>query len=157
MKKIINLSLMLLLCVTLVTGCGKKKEENNNTVNDNQETNIKDEINEDGTLKEEVNNNSGVVKEQTVEGITLKNTELTSTAYTSTLKIEALNNTNEDITLDYFKVYLKDKDGNNILGDDAFAVAAVYGTIKSKESKVLYANIDRNLSEVYSISYEMVK
>ena len=32
--------------------------------------NIKDEINSDGTLKEEVNNNSGVVKEQTVEGIT---------------------------------------------------------------------------------------
>ena len=96
MKKIINLSLMLLLCVTLVTGCGKKKEENKNTVNDNQETNIEDEINEDGTLKEEVNNNSGVVKEQTVEGITLKNTELTSTAYTSTLKIEALNNTKID-------------------------------------------------------------
>ena len=157
MKKIINLSLMLLLCVTLVTGCGKKKDETNNTGNDNQENNIKDEINEDGTLKEEVNNNSGVVKEQIVEGITLKNVELTSTAYTSTLKIEALNNTNEDITLNYFKVYLKDKDGNNILGNDSFAVAAVYGTIKSKESKVLYANIDRNLSEVYSISYEMVK
>lgn len=157
MKKIINLSLMSLLCVLLITGCGKKKEESNNPVNDNKEPNIKDEINEDGTLKKEVNNNSGVVKEQVVEGITLKNIELTSTAYTSTLKIEALNNTNEDITLKYFKVYLKDKDGKNILGNDEYAVASVYGTIKSKETKVLYANIDRNLSEVYSIDYEMVK
>ena len=61
------------------------------------------------------------------------------------------------IFVNYFKVYLKDKDGNNILGNDAFAVAPAYGPIKSKKSQVLYANIDRNLSEVYSISYEMVK
>ena len=150
MKKIINILLLLLICFVLIIGCGKKKESSPNV-------NIKNEINPDGTLKEEINNNSGVVKEQIVEGITLKNIELKTTAYTSNLKIDALNNTNEDIKLEYFKVYLKDKNGNNILENNGFAIASVYGIIKSKETKVLYVSFDKNLSEVQSIIYEMVK
>ena len=66
MKKVISLSLVLLLCLTLVTGCGKSNKKE-----DNKENNIKDEINEDGTLKEDKNENKGVLKEQVVEGITL--------------------------------------------------------------------------------------
>lgn len=155
MKKVISLSLVLLLCLTLVTGCGKsnKKEDNK----DNKENNIKDEINEDGTLKEDKNENKGVLKEQVVEGITLSDVELKSTAYSSTMSIKATNNTDSAITFQYFKVYFKDKDGKNILGENGFAVASLFGTINSKESKTLNLNADRDLSNVYSISYEMVK
>lgn len=153
MKKIISLSLMLLLCLTLVTGCGKSNEKED--VIDNK--NIKDEINDDGTLKEDKNENKDVLKEQVIEGITLSNIELKSTAYSSTMSIKATNNTDSDITFQYLKVYFKDKDGKNILGEDVFAVAPLFGTINSKESKILNLNADRDLSNVYSISYEMIK
>ena len=152
MKKIISLSLILLLCLTLVTGCGKSNKKE-----DNKENNIKDEINEDGTLKEDKNENKGVLKEQVVEGITLSDVELKSTAYSSTMSIKATNNTDSAITFKYFKVYFKDKDGKNILGENVFAVASLFGTINSKESKTLNLNADRDLSNIYSISYEMVK
>ena len=153
MKKIISLSFMLLLCLTLVTGCGKRNKEETTT----DEKNIKEEINDDGTLKEDKNENKGVLKEQVVEGITLNSVELKSTAYSSTMSVTAINNTNNDITFNYFKVYFKDKDGKNILGEHNFAIATLFGTLKSKESKILSLNVDTNLSDVYSISYEMVK
>ena len=153
MKKVISLSLMLLVCLTLVTGCGKSNKKETTT----DDKNIKDEINDDGTLKEDKNENKGVLKEQTVEGITLNSVELKSTAYSSTMSVTATNNTNNDITFNYFKVYFKDKDGKNILGEGSFAVATLFGTLKSKESKVLNLSVDSNLSNVYSISYEMVK
>lgn len=153
MKKIISLSFMLLLCLTLVTGCGKSNKEETTT----DEKNIKEEINDDGTLKEDKNENKGVLKEQVVEGITLNSVELKSTAYSSTMSVTATNNTNNDITFNYFKVYFEDKDGKNILGEGSFAVATLFGTLKSKESKILSLNVDTNLSDVYSISYEMVK
>ena len=153
MKKIISLSFMLLLCLTLVTGCGKSNKKETTT----DEKNIKEEINDDGTLKEDKNENKGVLKEQVVEGITLNSVELKSTTYSSTMSVTATNNTNNDITSNYFKVYFKDKDGKNILGEGSFAVATLFGTLKSKESKILSLNVDTNLSDVYSISYEMVK
>ena len=149
MKKIINISLMLLVCLTLVTGCGKNDSKD--------KADIKDEINADGTLKEDKNENKGVTKEQVIDGITINNVELKSTTYSSTISIKATNNTNDDITLKSFKLYLKDKDDNNILGDNEFATLSVYDTIKSKESKILSTTVDRDLSSIYSISYELVK
>ena len=153
MKKIISLSFMLLLCLTLVTGCGKSNKKETTT----DEKNIKEETNDDGTLKEDKNENKGVLKEQVVEGITLNSVELKSTAYSSTMSIKATNNTDSVITFQYLKVYFKDKDGKTILGENEFAVASLFGTINSKESKTLNLNADRDLSNVYSISYEMVK
>lgn len=156
MKKIISLSLMLIFCFGIVTGCGKKKE-NDNPVQDNSESNVKEEVNEDGTLKEDINSNKGVIEEKVVEGITIHNAELKTTTYSSTLTISATNNTDSDITLEYFKVYLKDKDGNNILGEGSFAVASVFGTIESGQEEILNIDFDRDLSNVYDIDYEMVK
>lgn len=152
MKKVISLSLVLLLCLTLVTGCGKSNKKE-----DNKENNIKDEINEDGTLKEDKNENKGVLKEQVVDGITISDVELKTTAYSTVLSITATNNTNNDITFEYFEVYFKDKDGKNVLGDNSFALITVFDTIKSKESKPLSLTVDRNLSDVYSITYKMIK
>ena len=143
MKKIVNIGLVLLLCLFFITGC--KKEDKKNDVNDN------------GTLKEEKNNNKGVLKEQVIDGITISGVKLNSTTYSATMSINATNDTENDITLEYFKVYFKDEDGNNILGGDSFALIPVFDTIKSKETKVLSTNIDRNLSSVYSVSYEIVK
>lgn len=156
MKKIISLSLMFILCFGIITGCGKKKE-NDKPEQNNPELHEKEEVNEDGTLKEDINSNKGVIEDKNVDGITIHNVELKSTTYSSTLTISAKNNTDSDITLEYFKVYLKDKDGNNILGEGSFAVATVFGTIESSQEKILNVDFDRDLSNVYDIEYEMVK
>lgn len=155
MKKVMSIILIIMISFMLMTGCGKiNKKDENSIPEDNK---IKEEINDDGTLKEEKNENSEVVKEQIVNGITLSNTNLTSTAYSSKITIEATNNTDEDIIIDYFKVILKDKDGNNVLGDGGFAVAPVSGKIKSKTTKTLYVDFDSDLSNVMSITYEVIK
>lgn len=134
-----------------ISGCGCNKKQENPT---NNQDSIK---NEDGTLKETVNTNTGVTKIQEVDGITLSEPALVSTAYNSVLTIKAENKTKSDISLNYFKVYFKDKDGKYILTDPNYAVAPVYGTIKSNESMTLIANIDSNLNSVYTIEYEMIK
>ena len=156
MKNIAKIALISLVGLTLISGCGCSKKEETDTQKKEQEK-LKSEINSDGTLKEEVNKNKGVVKEQTVEGITLTKTNFVTTAYTTTITVVAKNNTNSDITLEYFEVYLKYKNGKNVLGDGEFAPAPVFGTIKANEEKTLTVNIDRNLSEVESIEYKMVK
>lgn len=161
MKNIAKAILISLMGLALVTGCGcsntKKDNKPNTGVDAKEQEKLKSEINADGTLKEEVNDNKGVVKEQTVEGITLTKTNFVSTAYTTTITVVAKNNTSNDITLEYFEVYLYDKNGKNVLGDGEFAVASVFGTIKANEEKTLTMNIDRNLNEVESIEYKMVK
>ena len=63
MKKVINITLMLLVCLTLVTGCGKDKSKNEDKKDDNKTT-------------VEVNNNEEVTKAQNIEGITITNTSL---------------------------------------------------------------------------------
>ena len=63
MKKIINITLMLLVCLTLVTGCGKDKSKNEDKKDDNKTT-------------VEVNNNEEVTKDQNIEGIMITNTSL---------------------------------------------------------------------------------
>lgn len=149
MKKIISLSLMLLLCLTLVTGCGKDNKKDI----EKRKNNIKSEVNDNGTLKE----NKEILKEQIIDGITISNVELKTTTYSTVLSIKATNNTNSDIAFQYFEVYFKDKDGRNMLGDNSFALITVFDTIKPKESRVFNLNVDKNLSNVYNIIYKMIK
>ena len=155
MKKL-GITLVAMVAVFSLSGCGCQKKPTETT---KPEENV---TNPDGTLKENVNTNEGVVKEQVVGNITLKDVNVVSTAYSATIRITATNNTDSDVSLSYFKIILKDKDGKNILGtnangEDEFAVAPVYGTIKAKESKTLNASIDRNLDNVASFEYELVK
>lgn len=146
-----------MLCLTLLVGCETKNEEKlkEETNKENNETNIKEEINDNGTLKEEINNN--VIKEQVIDGITFSDVEIVTTTYSSTISIKMTNNTNNDITLEYVKIYFKDKEGNNILGEGIFAVGSFFGTIETNQTEVLNINVDANLSEVYNIDYEIVK
>lgn len=155
MKNVLKMSLMSLVSLSLITGCGCTKE--GKTPEEKEKDKLQSEINEDGTLKEEINNNKGVVSDQTVEGITLSDVKFVTTAYTTSVTLKAKNNTSSDITVEYFKAFLKDKNGKNVLGDGEFANVPIYDTIKSGETKETTFNIDRSLSEVTSIEYEMVK
>ena len=140
MKKIINITLMLLVCLTLVTGCGKDKSKNEDKKDDNKTT-------------VEVNNNEEVTKDQNIEGITITNTSLVYEDGISYLKATVTNNTGSDYELNEYKINVKDNNGNIIVTMPGY----VGSVIKNGESKTVNKMISEDLSKAYSIEYEVVK
>lgn len=135
-----------LVYCALLCGCGKPKTIIDDTI-----------TNSDGTLKETVNTNANVIKEQTVGGIKLGNVNLINTNYSAVLTVDATNTTDRDIKLEYFKVYLKDENGKDILSNPNYIIVPVSGTIKVGETMKLTSNIDRSLQSVFALTYEIVK
>ena len=140
MKKVINITLMLLVCLTLVTGCGKDKSKNEDKKDDNKTT-------------VEVNNNEEVTKDQNIEGIMITNTSLVYEDGISYLKATVTNNTGSDYELNEYKINVKDNNGNII----ATMPGYVGSVIKNGESKTINTMISEDLSKAYSIEYEVVK
>ena len=140
MKKIINITLMLLVCITLVTGCGKDKTKNDDKKDDNKTT-------------VEVNNNEEVTKDQNIEGITITNTSLVYEDGISYLKATVTNNTGSDYKLNEYRINVKDSDGNIIVTMPGY----VGSVLKNGESKTINTMISEDLSKAYSIEYEVVK
>ena len=140
MKKIINITLMLLVCLTLVTGCGKDKSKNEDKKDDNKTT-------------VEVNNNEEVTKDQNIEGIMITNTSLVYEDGISYLKATVTNNTGSDYELNEYKINVKDSDGNIIVTMPGY----IGSVLKNGESKTINTMISEDLSKAYSIEYEVVK
>lgn len=140
MKKIINITLMLLVCLTLVTGCGKDKTKNDGKKEDNKTT-------------VEVNNNEEVTKDQNIEGITITNTSLVYEDGISYLKATVTNNTGSDYKLNEYRINVKDNDGNIIVTMPGY----VGSVLKNGEFKTINTTISEDLSKAYSIEYEVVK
>ena len=140
MKKIINIALMLLVCLTLVTGCGKDKTKNDDKKEDNMPT-------------IEVNDNQEVIKDQNIDGIEITNTSLVYEDGISYLKATVTNNTGSDYELSEYKINVKDNDGNIIVTMPGY----VGSIIKNGESKSINTMISEDLSKAYSIEYEVVK
>ena len=140
MKKVINITLMLLVCLTLVTGCGKDKSKNEDKKDDNKTT-------------VEVNNNEEVTKAQNIEGITITNTSLVYEDGISYLKATVTNNTGSDYELNEYKINVKDNNGNII----ATMPGYIGSVLKNGESKTINTMISEDLSKAYSIEYEVVK
>ena len=131
---------MLLVCLTLVTGCGKDKSKNEDKKDDNKTT-------------VEVNNNEEVTKAQNIEGITITNTSLVYEDGISYLKATVTNNTGSDYELNEYKINVKDNNGNIIVTMPGY----VGSVIKNGESKTINTMISEDLSKAYSIEYEVVK
>ena len=131
---------MLLVCLTLVTGCGKDKSKNEDKKDDNKTT-------------VEVNNNEEVTKAQNIEGITITNTSLVYEDGISYLKATVTNNTGSDYELNEYKINVKDSDGNIIVTMPGY----VGSVIKNGESKSINTMISEDLSKAYSIEYEVIK
>ena len=131
---------MLLVCLTLVTGCGKDKSKNEDKKDDNKTT-------------VEVNNNEEVTKDQNIEGITITNTSLVYEDGISYLKATVTNNTGSDYELNEYKINVKDSDGNIIVTMPGY----IGSVLKNGESKTINTMISEDLSKAYSIEYEVVK
>lgn len=136
MKKKFLLALSLLLVVGLATGCGcsKKQEEKKEK-------------------KENFNTNEDVVKDQEVGELKFTNTSLKVDKNYSTLVTLVSNPTSNDIEVRIFNIYVKDKDGNEIVKLEGY----VGDVIPAGESREITSNADMDLSKAASIEYEMVK
>ncbi len=140
MKKIINITIMLLVCLTLVTGCGKDKTTNDDKKEDNMPT-------------IEVNDNQEVIKDQNIDGIEITNTSLVYEDGISYLKATVTNNTGVDYELNEYKINVKDSDGNIRVTMPGY----VGSILKNGESKNINTMISEDLSKAYSIEYEVIK
>ena len=140
MKKIINITIMLLVCLTLVTGCGKDKTTNDDKKEDNMPT-------------IEVNDNQEVIKDQNIDGREITNTSLVYEDGISYLKATVTNNTGVDYELNEYKINVKDSDGNIRVTMPGY----VGSILKNGESKNINTMISEDLSKAYSIEYEVIK
>ena len=132
MNKTLKIILISLMGLSLLTGCGKKEE---------QEPPIK------------VNTNENVIKDQEVEGLTMTNTSLVYENGTTTLVTEVTNNTKEDYPVKRIKITVKDKEGNII----TTLIGTIADTIKPGESRIIDTDTPIDLSEAESIEYSVIK
>ena len=136
MKKKFLVALSLLLVVGLATGCGCSKRQEGK----------KEE-------KENFNTNEDVVKDQEVGKLKFTNTSLKVDKNYSTLVTLVSNPTSNDIEVKIFNIYVKDKDGHEIVKLEGY----VGDVIPAGESREITSNADMDLSKAASIEYEMVK
>ena len=134
MKKILTMSLTMLLALGLVTGCGCNKKE-------------------EQKVEESYNTNSGVVEDKVVEELKLTNTSLVSKGNNSTLVTLVTNPTNEDKEVRIFNIYVKDKDGKEIVTLQGY----VGGKVPAGQSREIESNVDMNLDHAHTIEYEILK
>ena len=138
MKKALITSLSLLLILGISTGCGCKK---------------KDKTNKDDKQEETYNTNEGVIEDKEVEGLKLTNTSLVSTENSATLVTSVSNPTNEDKEVRIFYIHVKDKNGDEIVTLQGY----VGGVVPAGQTREITSNVDRNLSNAYTVEYELVE
>ena len=136
MKKVISLSISMLLVMGLVTGCGCKKKEK--------------EVKEPEVT---VNTEKDVIKDQEVDGIKMTNTSLTTVDGISTLITTVTNNTKADYMLKEYTIIIKDAKGSVI----ATIPGYVGSTIKAGETKTIDSSTNADLTGAKSIEYEVKK
>lgn len=125
MKKI----LLLILSLSLITGCGCNKKEENVDNNKNDQTIIVD---------------TKVNKLDMVDFITLYEEGISEVYYT----VE--NNTEEEISYNYVICEMYDEDHNLV-----YTLKSKLGTLKAGESKDINANITLDLTKVTKTKYSV--
>lgn len=132
MKKKIIISLVMLLSVGIITGCGCKKKEKKE--------------------EKKYNTNEGVIEDKEVEGLKLTNTSLVSTENSATLVTAVTNPTKKNKKVRIFNIYVKDKEGNTIVTLQGY----VGGEVPAGETREITSNVDMNLDNAYKVEYEII-
>ena len=134
MKKVTIGIIMGVFTIGLITGCGCSKKEE-------QQEDIK------------INNNEGVIKDQTVEVFELKNTSLIYENGNTTLETVVTNTSSKDEYLAEFKIKVTDASGNEMITLTGF----VGEVIKAGESKVINSYCGEDLSTATNITYTVIR
>ncbi len=130
-KKII---VTLFICIIFITGCGCEK---------------KGEQNDKYTV------NEGVLKEKKVGNLEIFDIEMELTEDGSVFTIYFKNISNETIDIKKFKLYFKDKDGNQLLNEPK--ELDYDQSIQPDETQCIIVAIDKNLSEAVDVDYEIIQ
>lgn len=137
MNKVVKISLVALLSLSLLTGCGCNKKDKKAD---------KEEI--------KTNTNQEVIKDQELESFKFTNTSLVYQDGNSVLETLVTNTSDEKQYLEEFKIIVKDANGNEIVTMTGF----IGDSIDAKASKVITSTYGDDLStKAASISYEIVK
>lgn len=130
-----KICLITLICI-LLTGCGTKKNNKNESKKDNQ---VKIELKDDS-----------IVKEQTIDGLKISNVKMEVIDGITTYTASITNITNSNIEVDNIKIVVKD-DKNDILATLTGYIGAI---LKPNDTKNIVNTTDIDLSKAKSISYE---
>lgn len=133
-KKVTIGIIMGVFTIGLITGCGCSK---------------KGEPQED--IK--INNNEGVIKDQTVEVFELKNTSLIYENGNTILETVVTNTSSKDEYLEEFKIKVTDASRNEMITLTGF----VGEVIKAGESKVINSYCGEDLSTATNITYTVIR
>lgn len=136
------LTILLIGVFLLNTGCGCTKKEDK--LEEKKDTFVEDQVSN-------VNKSSEVIDDQEKNGFKFTNTSLVYENGISTLVTEVTNEGSEAKYLGTFNIYVKDKDGNTI----ATLSGLVDDTIEPGASKTITASISINISDAYSIEYDV--
>ena len=134
MKKIISVSILMLLVMGLVTGCGctKKEKEDKNEKPDNTPVTADDQINN-----------------LIYEGLEFVNAGVSD----GVIKTIVINNTGSVYKGSKFSMKIMDKEGNTILE----LTDEVKGSMETGTTKTIETKVDKDLSEAVAIEYSIVK
>lgn len=138
MKKLINISFVLLLCLCLITGCGKKKAKDT-------ETNEK-------PVKEEIKVNTTATMDQTVEEFKIEDVNLFYDKGETFFEAYVTNTLSTESSLRRIRVHIMN-------GDDEIAnlPGFIGGTLKPNEQRLLTASKVGDYTDATSIRYEIVR
>lgn len=137
MKKIFLISITMLL---VLTGCGNNEEQ---TKDNNVDTS--------NVITQ--NSNDNVIKRQEVNGIIFDNVVLKTNNNMSFFNVNVTNNNSVSIDIKYIKVTAYDNSSkqlfefNNYIGD----------SINPNQTLKLSSNIEGDLTNIYSIKYEIIQ
>lgn len=136
MKKVLLLTLISIISITLVTGCtlGKKPTEEPKTV-------VK------------ANTKENIIKDQTLGVFKFTRTSLLYKDGTSYLETSVTNTSDSAQTLQEFKIHVKDSKDNEIVTLTGF----VGDKIDAGDTKVITSSYGADLSKAESIEYELIK
>lgn len=133
MKKILNISMAMLVGMFLLTGCQNNKD-------------VK-------PIETKANTNTEVVKDQQLENFTFKSTSLVYEEQTSTLQTVVTNTGSKVEMLSEFLIHVKDAEGNEIVTLTGF----IGDSLKPGESRTITSSYGDDLTTAASISYEIVR
>ena len=136
MKKIIMISISMLLTLGLITGCGSKKDDNTN--NSNNETE-----------KPTIDENQTVVDDQIFEGLEFLNVGIDN----NTIRTIVINNTGVKYEGSKFSIKVMDGAGN-VLKE---LIDEIKTPMETGTTLELETNVDVDLSTAASIEYSIVE
>ena len=95
--------------------------------------------------------NSTILREQEVDGLVFKNATIEYVEGITTFTVE-VENTLEDMNLRYININFKDENENSTR-----LVGYIWDSIKSKETKLIVASVDKDITNSIDITYSINK